>query len=286
MPQATSSVRAGGSAASARRAPRPPRPSRAARARRSGRCRGTSRRTPARACRSTPSPLLDYARGAAARVGAELLGGARPGDDRRARRGARLGGARLLDVHADEDHNRSVFTLVGSERRARRRRCSRASRARASGSTCGGTKARIRGSAPPTSSRSCRSPRRTWSGRARRRCGWPSGWATSSACRSSSTASSAAAAGRRSSGAGGPEELQRRVDAGELAPDFGPARLDGRGRRRARRRAAAADRVQRQPARHARGGARDRRASCASGTAASRACGRSGSSCRGPGSSR
>ena len=24
------------------------------------------------------------------------------------------GGARLLDVHADEDHNRSVFTLVGS----------------------------------------------------------------------------------------------------------------------------------------------------------------------------
>ena len=27
---------------------------------------------------------------------------------------------------------------------------------------------------------------------------------------------------------GGPEELQRRVDAGELAPDFGPARLDAR----------------------------------------------------------
>ena len=27
---------------------------------------------------------------------------------------------------------------------------------------------------------------------------------------------------------GGPEELQRRVDAGELAPDFGPARLDER----------------------------------------------------------
>ena len=25
---------------------------------------------------------------------------------------------------------------------------------------------------------------------------------------------------------GGPEELQRRIDAGELAPDFGPARLD------------------------------------------------------------
>ncbi len=27
---------------------------------------------------------------------------------------------------------------------------------------------------------------------------------------------------------GGPEELQRRIDAGELAPDFGPARLDER----------------------------------------------------------
>src|SRR6185369_8266822 len=25
---------------------------------------------------------------------------------------------------------------------------------------------------------------------------------------------------------GGPEELQRRVDAGELAPDFGPSQLD------------------------------------------------------------
>src|SRR6266567_7882708 len=29
--------------------------------------------------------------------------------------GALAGRARLLDVHADEDHNRSVFTLVGSE---------------------------------------------------------------------------------------------------------------------------------------------------------------------------
>src|SRR5205807_8474844 len=27
---------------------------------------------------------------------------------------------------------------------------------------------------------------------------------------------------------GGPEELQRRIDAGELAPDFGPSRLDQR----------------------------------------------------------
>ena len=28
-----------------------------------------------------------------------------------------------------------------------------------------------------------------------------------------------------------PEELQRRIDAGELAPDFGPAQLDERGGR-------------------------------------------------------
>ena len=57
---------------------------------------------------------------------------------------------------------------------------------------------------------------------------------------------------------GGLEELQRRLDAGELAPDFGPRAARPVGRRRDRRRAAAADRVQRQPARAARGGARDR----------------------------
>ncbi len=39
-------------------------------------------------------------------------------------------------------------------------------------------------------------------------------------------ASSRPAAGRRSSGAAVRQELQRRIDAGELAPDFGPERLD------------------------------------------------------------
>ena len=50
----------------------------------------------------------------------------------------------------------------------------------------------------------------------------------SSACRSSSTASSAPGRGPAFFRRGGPEELQRRVDAGELAPDFGPPRLDPR----------------------------------------------------------
>ena len=37
---------------------------------------------------------------------------------------------------------------------------------------------------------------------------------------------------------GGPEELQRRIDEGELAPDFGPSRARSLGRRRHRRRPA------------------------------------------------
>ena len=64
---------------------------------------------------------------AAARVGAELLRG--PRRARRSRRSAAAlaASARLLDVHADPDHNRSVFTLVGDEARARRGARSRAS---------------------------------------------------------------------------------------------------------------------------------------------------------------
>ena len=58
---------------------------------------------------------------------------------------------------------------------------------------------------------------------------------------------------------GGVGELQRRLDAGELVPDFGPAAARPCRRRRDRRRPAAADRLQRQPARPARGGAGDRR---------------------------
>ena len=45
----------------------------------------------------------------------ELLGRPRPRHDRRARPRPLGAHARLLDVHADADHHRSVFTLVGSE---------------------------------------------------------------------------------------------------------------------------------------------------------------------------
>ena len=50
----------------------------------------------------------------------------------------------------------------------------------------------------------------------------------SSGCRCSSTASSAPGRGPAFFRRGGPEALQRRVDSGELAPDFGPARLTRR----------------------------------------------------------
>ena len=135
-----------------------------------------------------------------------------------------LGGEALLDVHSDVDHNRSVFTLVGEDE-ALSTRSSPGSRARATASTCDGTRARTRGSARRTSSRSSRSSRRTCLARGPPPRRWPRASARSSASRSSSTASSPTAAGRRSSGAAGPDELQRRIDAGELTPDFGPKRL-------------------------------------------------------------
>ena len=61
--------------------------------------------------------------------------------------------ARLLDIHTDADHNRSVYTLVGT-RRSSSPRSSPASPAPASGSTCATTRARTPASALPTSSRS------------------------------------------------------------------------------------------------------------------------------------
>ena len=111
-----SSVRAGGSAATASSHPLALLvPAGAIALGEAARARTPSRRTRAREPRSTPSRFLEYARDAAARVGAELLRGPRPGDDRRDRATALGEHARLLDVHADADHNRSVFTLVGDE---------------------------------------------------------------------------------------------------------------------------------------------------------------------------
>ena len=85
------------------------------------------------------------------------------------------------------------------------------------------TRARIRGSARPTSCRSSRSARDDMERAARRRARSARG-SGRSACRSSSTRRPARGpAFYRRGGAG---ELQRRLDAGELAPDFGPAALD------------------------------------------------------------
>ena len=135
---------------------------------------------------------------------------------------------RVLDVHSDVDHHRSVYTIVAEETDlvdallagiAARRRARRPAR-RTTGST--------RGSARPTSSRSCRSGRVRWSSRSRwrltlgRRVGAELGLPV--------FLYGAGADGRRPAffRRGGPAELQRRIDAGELRPAFGPPRLDPR----------------------------------------------------------
>ena len=127
-------------------------------------------------------------------------------------------------------------------RRRRRRRWStrwwRGSRRRGSGSTCAATTACIRGSVRRTSCPSCRSSPGDMA-RAKT-AALPvarSAWGRSSRLPVFLYAESGG--GRRPAffRRGGPDELQRRVDAGELAPDFGPARLDAARRRGARRRA-------------------------------------------------
>ena len=86
---------------------------------------------------------------------------------------------------------------------------------------------------------------------------------------------------------GGPEELQRRIDAGELVPDFGPARLDaaaGAVLVGARRPLIAFNvNLRRDDVEVARAIAARRARDAA---AAFPACGRSGSTCRAPASSR
>ncbi len=86
---------------------------------------------------------------------------------------------------------------------------------------------------------------------------------------------------------GGPEELQRRMDAGELAPDRGPSRLHPTAGGVVLGVRQAVDRVQREPAlagRRLREG--DRAGSCGSGTAGTRASAPSVSTCPRPGSCR
>ena len=135
--------------------------------------------------------------------------------------------ARLLDVHSDADHNRSVYTLVGSEEEL-------------VASLLGGIETareridlRRQDGAHPRIGAADVVPivpiREGDAGRAEatalelaRRVGEDLGLPVF--LYGDVTPGLGPAFFRR----GGPAELQRRLDAGELAPDFGPARLDER----------------------------------------------------------
>jgi glutamate formiminotransferase len=135
--------------------------------------------------------------------------------------------ARLLDVHSDEDHNRSVYTLVGSEEEL------------VAGLLAGIACARDRidrrrhEGAHPCIGAADVVPlvpvRKADSGRARAA-------ALELARRVGEElvlpvflyADLAPGLGPAFFRRGGPAELQRRIDTGELAPDAGPARLDER----------------------------------------------------------
>jgi glutamate formiminotransferase len=133
--------------------------------------------------------------------------------------------ARLLDVHADGDHNRSVFTLVGDERQLEE--------ALLAGVACARERIDLRrheGAHPrvgvadvvpvvplePAEMERAQALALRVAERIGGEVGLPVFlYGTLGGGRGP-------AFFRR----GGPEELQRRVDAGELAPDFGPLRLD------------------------------------------------------------
>ena len=132
------------------------------------------------------------------------------------------GSARLLDVHADADHNRSVFTLVADEEAL--------VSALVAGVECARGRIDLRrhdGAHPrvgaadvvpvvpiaPGDMDRARSASVELAGRLGE-LGLPV------------FVYGAPGRGPAFFRRGGPEELQRRVDAGELAPDFGPAQLD------------------------------------------------------------
>jgi glutamate formiminotransferase len=135
--------------------------------------------------------------------------------------------ARLLDVHSDPDHNRSVYTLVGGEEEL--------VGALLAGIACARERIDLRGheGAHPCIGAADVVPfapiRETDAERARaaalelaRRVG------EELALPVFLYADLAAGRGPAFFRRGGPAELQRRLDAGELEPDFGPARLDER----------------------------------------------------------
>jgi glutamate formiminotransferase len=141
---------------------------------------------------------------------------------------AALGGrARLLDVHADPDHNRSVFTLVGSaeELTVSLLEAIACARDRIDLRRHEGAHPRI-GAADvvplvPLAAEDlerARTAARALAERIGGELGLPVFL----------YGESAPGRGPAFFRRGGPEELQRRIDAGELDPDFGPRRLDER----------------------------------------------------------
>ena len=132
--------------------------------------------------------------------------------------------ARVLDVHADPDHNRSVFTLVGEE--------DELADSLVAGVECARERIDLRrhdGAHPrigaadvvplvplvPEGMERAKAAARTVAQRIGE-LGLPVFL----------YGESAPGRGPAFFRRGGPEELQRRIDTGELAPDFGPARLD------------------------------------------------------------
>jgi glutamate formiminotransferase len=135
------------------------------------------------------------------------------------------GSARLLDVHADADHNRSVFTLVGNGEEL--------VSALLAGIACARERIDLRrhdGAHPRIGAADVVPvvPIRPDARERAREC------ALELARRVGEElelpvflyGDLAPARGPAFFRRGGPDELQRRIDAGELAPDFGPARLD------------------------------------------------------------
>jgi glutamate formiminotransferase / 5-formyltetrahydrofolate cyclo-ligase len=136
--------------------------------------------------------------------------------------GALSSRARLLDVHADADHNRSVFTVVGDERAL--------VEAIVAGVECARERIDLRrhdGAHPRVGAADVVplvpiAPGDMERARAA---------ALETAARIGKLGLPVFLYGEPGRGPaffrrGGPDELQRRVDAGELVPDFGPARLD------------------------------------------------------------
>ena len=135
--------------------------------------------------------------------------------------------ARLLDVHADEDHNRSVFTLVGSE--------AELVESLLEGVACARERIDLRrheGAHPRIGAADVVPLVPLATGDLERACAAALALAERIGRELALPVFlyGAVAPGRGPAffRRGGPGELQRRIDAGELEPDFGPGRLDER----------------------------------------------------------